>query len=110
MLEKKLKEKSKMKTKILIISTLLGFPVIAQSSLLTDNSYDKVIKVNLIQRNALVPDNSFCSVDEIKILDSPPYIIYKEKPDGYCCKVEEEKFNKDSEAYKVKLNNEGEKI
>ena len=79
-----------MKTQILIISALLGFPLFAQSSLSVDDP-EKVIEVNFTQRNALVTANLICSSDEIEILDNPPYIIYKEKPGGICCKENEEK-------------------
>lgn len=80
-----------MKTKILIISVLLGFPVMAQSYLPIDNFDEKVIEVNLIQRNALAQANSACSVDEIEIVNNPPYLIFKEKLGGNCCKGNEEK-------------------
>lgn len=81
------------KTKILIISALLGFPLFAQSSLSVDDP-EKVIEVNLTQRNALVSDNTFCSVDEIEILNNPPYIIYKENADRGFCFIEcEEKIS-----------------
>ncbi|OGU84363.1 MAG: hypothetical protein A2W11_01300 [Ignavibacteria bacterium RBG_16_35_7] len=87
----KLKEK-KMKTKILIISVLLGFPVMAQSSLSTDNSNGKIIEVNLDQRKDLVQTNLSCTVDNIEIVDDPPYIIFNEDENkGFCFKKCEKK-------------------
>ncbi len=80
----------KTKIKILIISALLGFPAMAQSTSLADDP-EKVIEVNLTQRNALVQTNLDCSVDEIEIVDNPPYLIFKEKSEGICSKGCEEK-------------------
>ncbi|MDO8548892.1 MAG: hypothetical protein Q7S39_01905 [Ignavibacteria bacterium] len=79
--------------KILIISALLGFPVMAQTFLSVDSSDDKVIEVNLTQRNALAPANLACFFNEIKIVDNPPYLIFKEKSEGICSKRCEEKVS-----------------
>ena len=81
------------KTKILIIYTLFGLPLTAQSISLSDNP-EKVIEVNFTQRNALVADNLSCSVDEIEILNNPPYLIFKKNSKGeFCFKECDEKTN-----------------
>lgn len=83
-----------MKTQILIVSVLLGLPALAQSFGSVSDS-EKVIEVNLTQRNALIKDNLSCSVDDIDIFKNPPYLIYKKvENDGLCCKEIQEKINK----------------
>ncbi|KAB2853024.1 MAG: hypothetical protein F9K42_01195 [Ignavibacterium sp.] len=65
---------------------------------------EKIISVNTLERNALKPINENCPVENLKVNEEVPFIIFNNVLIGFCCEGCDEAFLKNPKAYEDKIN------
>ncbi len=65
---------------------------------------EKIVEVNMKERNPLTPINEVCPIEGKKIDHKIPYLIFGNKIIGFCCPGCDNAFLKNPKLYEEKLN------
>lgn len=86
-----------------IISLMFASLSIAQTKENFLDIGEKVIPVNILERNVLKPINENCPVENLKVNEEAPFVIFNNVLIGFCCEGCDEAFLKNPKVYEDKL-------